>query len=77
MATMLEECTTEEQCSIVHVLWAKGLNAKDIHKEIFSVYSGSVCHLKQFITREEFLEAAFSVQSVPRLYTKDKWEDQS
>jgi hypothetical protein len=24
----------------VHVLWAKGLNAKDIHKEIFPVYSG-------------------------------------
>jgi hypothetical protein len=61
MATMLEECTTEEQRSVVRFLWAKGLNAKDIHKEIFSVYSGSVCCVKQFITREEFLEAAFSI----------------
>jgi hypothetical protein len=32
MATVLEEYTTEEQRSVVHFLWAKGLNAKDIHK---------------------------------------------
>jgi hypothetical protein len=40
MATVLEECTIEEQrCSCV-VLWAKGLNAKDIHKEMFPIYGG-------------------------------------
>jgi hypothetical protein len=39
MATMLEECTTEEQRAVVHSLWAKGLPAKDIHKEMFYVYS--------------------------------------
>jgi hypothetical protein len=33
MATVLEEYTTEEQRSVVlFFLWAKGLNAKDIHK---------------------------------------------
>jgi hypothetical protein len=32
MATELEECIPEEQRSVVHFLWAKGLNAKDIHK---------------------------------------------
>jgi hypothetical protein len=37
---MLEECITEEKCSVVRFLWAKGLNAKDIHKEIFPVYGG-------------------------------------
>jgi hypothetical protein len=37
MATVLEECTTVEQRSVVSFLWAKGLNAKDIHKEIFPV----------------------------------------
>jgi hypothetical protein len=26
--------TTEEQCSFVRILLAKGLNAKDIHKEV-------------------------------------------
>jgi hypothetical protein len=37
MATVLE-CTTEEQRSVVRFLCAKGLNAKDIHKEMFPVY---------------------------------------
>jgi hypothetical protein len=31
-ATVHEEYTTEEQLSVVLFLWAKGLNAKDIHK---------------------------------------------
>jgi hypothetical protein len=38
IATVLEECTTGEQRSVVRFLWAKGLNAKDIHKEMFPVY---------------------------------------
>jgi hypothetical protein len=42
MATVLEEYTTEEQRSVVRFLWAKGLNAKDIHKEIFHLY-GEMC----------------------------------
>jgi hypothetical protein len=32
MATVLEENTTEKQHSVVRFLWAKGLNAMDIHK---------------------------------------------
>jgi hypothetical protein len=40
MATVLEEFITEEQRSVVRFLWAKGLGAKDIHKEMFHVYSG-------------------------------------
>jgi hypothetical protein len=41
MATVLEECCTEEQLSILRcVLWANGLNVKDIHKEIFPLYGG-------------------------------------
>jgi hypothetical protein len=38
MATLLKECATNEQRSVVRFLWAKGLNAKDIHKEMFPVY---------------------------------------
>jgi hypothetical protein len=49
METVLEECTTEEQISLVRsFLWAKGLNAKDINKEMFLVHGGSVCHVKRF-----------------------------
>jgi hypothetical protein len=40
MATMLEECTSEEQCSVVRFCGPEGLNAKDIHKEMFPVYCG-------------------------------------
>jgi hypothetical protein len=36
MATVLEECTTEEQRSVVRFLSMQ----KDIHKEMFPVYSG-------------------------------------
>jgi hypothetical protein len=52
MATMFEECTIEEQRSVVRFLWSKGLNAKDIHKEIFPV--GSVCRVKLFTIFEKF-----------------------
>jgi hypothetical protein len=38
MAIMLEECTAGEQSSLVGFSWAKGLNAKDIHKEMFPIY---------------------------------------
>jgi hypothetical protein len=41
MATTLEDYTTEEQSSVVRFFsWAKGLNARDIHKEMFPVYGG-------------------------------------
>jgi hypothetical protein len=40
MATVLEDCTTENQRSFAHFLWAKGLSTKDTYKEMFSVYGG-------------------------------------
>jgi hypothetical protein len=40
MVALLQDCATEEQRSVVLFLWAKGLSAKDIHKEMFPVYSG-------------------------------------
>jgi hypothetical protein len=50
MATVLEDFTTEEQCSVALLLWAKGLNAKDIHKKKFLFVVGSVCCRKRFTT---------------------------
>jgi hypothetical protein len=38
MVTVLEECPNEEQRSVMCFLWAKGLNANNIHKEMFPVY---------------------------------------
>jgi hypothetical protein len=46
MVTVHEECALEEKHSDMLFLWAKGLNAKDIYKEMFTVES--VCHIKQF-----------------------------
>jgi hypothetical protein len=37
---VLEEYATEEQHPVVRILWAKGLNATDIRKEMFPVYGG-------------------------------------
>jgi hypothetical protein len=51
MVTVLEDCSTKEQHSLVHFLWAKGLTAKDIHKEMFMV--GSVYHVKRFAARSK------------------------
>jgi hypothetical protein len=42
MVTVLEEYTTEEQ-SMVHCLWAIGLNSSDIRKEMFPPYGGKCC----------------------------------
>ena len=39
MATVLTQCTTEEQRAVVRFLWAKGLVAKEIHKEMIQVYA--------------------------------------
>jgi hypothetical protein len=62
MATGLDECTTEEQRSVVHFLWAKGLNAKDIHKEMFSVYGG-MCLLQKALLNwvEKFSQGRLKV----------------
>jgi transposase len=39
MPAMLQYTTEERRCCAVF-LWAKGLNAKDIHKEMCPVYGG-------------------------------------
>jgi hypothetical protein len=42
MATVLEVYTTEEQSSVVRFLLAKGLDAKDIRREMSRVYNGKL-----------------------------------
>jgi hypothetical protein len=57
MATVLEECTTEERV----FLWAKELNAKDIHKQIFPVYGGKRFSRKAFHNWVEKLSQGRSI----------------
>jgi hypothetical protein len=40
MVTMLEGCIKKEQRSVMCFLWAKGLDAKDSHKEMFPAHGG-------------------------------------
>jgi hypothetical protein len=40
MATVLDDVLPKSRVLLCVFLWAKGLNAKDIHKEIFPVYGG-------------------------------------
>jgi hypothetical protein len=46
MATVLKERTAQDQRSAVRFLWEKGPNAKDIHKEMCSVYGGKCLSCK-------------------------------
>jgi hypothetical protein len=57
--TVLQEYPTEEQNSIVRCLWAKGLNAKDIHKEMLSVYGGKCCRGKRLTTGSRHFSRTF------------------
>jgi hypothetical protein len=38
---VLEECNTEEQRSVLRILWTARYNAKDTHIEILPVYGGN------------------------------------
>jgi hypothetical protein len=51
MVTVLKGCTTEEQPYVVRFLWAKELNAKDIHKEMFPLYGEKCLSRKAFHKR--------------------------
>jgi hypothetical protein len=39
MAAPLNTCTTIEQRGVVRFLWAKNMEAKDIHKEMLSIWA--------------------------------------
>jgi hypothetical protein len=62
MATVLEDWITEQQCSVVRFLWAKGLNAKNIYREIFPVY-GEKCLTRKAVHNwiEKFCQGHWKV----------------
>jgi hypothetical protein len=61
MAIVLEERTTEEQRSAVRFLWAKELNVKAIHKEMFPVYGGKCLSRKAVHTSVEKLPSRWQI----------------
>jgi hypothetical protein len=71
MATVLEECIPEEQRSAVRFMWAKGLNAEDIHKEKFPVYGGKCLSRKAVQTGSRN-----SLRDVQKLQMPDQVESE-
>jgi hypothetical protein len=64
---VLGKCTTGEQRSVVRFLWAKGLNAKDIHNEMFAVYDGKCLSCKEVHNCiEKFSQGRLIVAEVAR-----------
>jgi hypothetical protein len=69
MATVLEECTTEDRSSVMRILWAKGLDAKAIHKEIFLVYGGKRLSRKEvhnWVEKSSQGHSKFEDDALPR-----------
>ena len=63
MAVPLNTCTTIEQCGIVQFLWATGMAAKDIHKEMLPIY-GEHCLSRQAVHNcvQKFSEGWTSIE---------------
>ena len=55
MATVHEGCTTKQRHYVVDILWAKGLTAKDMHKEMFPVYGGMCLSRKATLVADIFM----------------------
>ena len=68
MAVPLNTCTTIEQRGIVRFLWAKGMAAKDIHKEMLPMY-GEHCLSRQAVHNwvKKFSEGRRSIKDEHRV----------
>ena len=68
MATPLNTCTTTEQRGVVRFLWAKGMAAKDIHKEMLPMY-GEHCLSRQAVHNwvQKFSEWRTSIEDEHRV----------
>jgi len=67
MAAPPNTCTTIEQSGVVRFLWAKNMEAKDIHKEMLSMY-GEHCLSRQAIHNwvQNFSEGRTSIEDEHR-----------
>jgi hypothetical protein len=75
MVTMREECTTEEQRSVVCFMWAKGLSAKIFIKKFFLFTMESVCRVKRFITGGEKRFADDEVETEVQKWLRQQSKD--
>ena len=67
MAAPLSTCTKIEQRGVVRFLWAKNMEAKDIHKEMLPMY-GEHCLSRQAVHNwvQKFSEGRTSIEDEHR-----------
>ena len=63
----MNTCTTIEQRGVVRFLWAKNMEAKDIHKEMLAMYGGH-CLSRQAVHNwvQKFSEGRTSIEDEHR-----------
>ena len=68
MMAPLSTCTKKEQRGIVRFLWAKNMEAKDIHKEMLPMY-GEHCLSRQVVHNwvQKFSEGRTSIEDEHRV----------
>jgi hypothetical protein len=44
MAAPLSDCTIEEQCTVVHFLWAERVKCAEIHHQMLAQYGALTMH---------------------------------
>ena len=68
MAASLNTCTTIERRDVVRFLWAKDMAAKDIHKEMLTMY-GEHCLSRQEVHNwvQKFSEGRTSIEDEHRV----------
>ena len=68
MAAPLSKCTKIEQRGVVRFLWAKNMEAKDIHKEMLPMY-GEHCLSRQAVHNwvQKFSEGRTSIEDEHRV----------
>ena len=68
MAAPLSTCTKIEQRGVVRFLWAKNMEAKDIHKEMLPMY-GEHCLSRQAVHNwvQKFSEGRTSIEDERRV----------
>jgi hypothetical protein len=64
MLTVLEECIPKSSVLLCGFLWAKELDAKDVHKEIFPVYGGKYLSCKEVLNWVEKRSKRFADEEI-------------
>jgi hypothetical protein len=75
MATVFECVILKSSGLLCVFLWAKGLNAKNVHKEIFSVYGGKCLSCKAFHVDGKYFADDEEIETEVRKWLRQESKD--